>query len=38
VTQKTVEMHLRNVYRKLDVPGRAHLPAALVRDEEPVVA
>lgn len=29
LSQKTVEMHLRNVYRKLDVPGRAHLPAQL---------
>ncbi|MBJ7329219.1 MAG: AAA family ATPase [Solirubrobacteraceae bacterium] len=25
VTQKTVEMHLHNVYRKLDIPGRAYL-------------
>lgn len=29
LSQKTVEMHLRNVYRKLDVPGRAHLAAHL---------
>ncbi len=29
MTQKTVEMHLRNAYRKLDVTGRAHLQRAL---------
>ena len=29
LSQKTVEMHLRNVYRKLEVPGRAHLAAHL---------
>lgn len=29
VTPRTVEMHLTNVYRKLDVRGRADLPAQL---------
>ncbi len=29
VTPKTVEYHLRNSYRKLDVTGRGELPAAL---------
>jgi DNA-binding CsgD family transcriptional regulator len=29
VTQKTVEMHLGNVYRKLGVRSRTALPAAL---------
>lgn len=29
VTPKTVETHLRHVYRKLDVPGRSALPATL---------
>ena len=33
VTVKTVEMHLTNIYRKLDVTGRTQLPAAL---NEPV--
>jgi DNA-binding CsgD family transcriptional regulator len=30
VTVKTVEMHLGNVYRKLDVRSRRELPPALV--------
>ena len=29
VTPKTVEYHLRNAYRKLDVPGRHELARAL---------
>ena len=29
VTVKTVEMHLTNVYRKLDIAGRVELPLAL---------
>ena len=29
LTRRTVEMHLTGAYRKLDVPGREHLPAAL---------
>ena len=29
VTQKTVETHLGTVYRKLDIPGRQHILAAL---------
>jgi DNA-binding CsgD family transcriptional regulator len=29
VTRKTVEAHLGAVFRKLDVAGRADLPAAL---------
>jgi DNA-binding NarL/FixJ family response regulator len=29
VTRKTVELHLSNSYRKLDVASRAQLPAAL---------
>lgn len=29
VTVKTVEMHLTNIYRKLDLTGRAQLPRAL---------
>ena len=29
VTPKTVEVHLSNTYRKLDVRGRRDLPAAL---------
>ena len=29
LTRRTVEMHLTAAYRKLDVPGREHLPAAL---------
>ncbi|MGH2920069.1 MAG: helix-turn-helix domain-containing protein, partial [Solirubrobacteraceae bacterium] len=31
VTQKTVETHLGHVYRKLDIPGRAHIGEALGR-------
>jgi DNA-binding CsgD family transcriptional regulator len=29
VTPKTVEYHLRNTYRKLDIEGRSHLVEAL---------
>jgi DNA-binding CsgD family transcriptional regulator len=29
LTVKTVEMHLANTYRKLDVKGRKELPGAL---------
>ena len=29
LTRRTVEMHLTGAYRKLDVSGRAELPAAL---------
>ena len=29
VTRKTVEMHLSNAYRKLDVAGREELSSAL---------
>ncbi|MFD0381465.1 helix-turn-helix transcriptional regulator [Streptomyces stramineus] len=29
ITTRTVEMHLTNVYRKLDVRGRAELPGGL---------
>jgi DNA-binding CsgD family transcriptional regulator len=29
VTVKTVEMHLTNIYRKLEITGRAELPLAL---------
>jgi DNA-binding CsgD family transcriptional regulator len=32
VTMKTVEWHLRHAYRKLGVPSREHLAAALRRD------
>ena len=31
VSSKTVETHLSRAYRKLDVTGRAELPAALPR-------
>jgi DNA-binding CsgD family transcriptional regulator len=34
VTAKTVEMHLSNVYRKLDITARSQLPRALGRDAE----
>jgi len=29
LSPKTIEMHLRSAYRKLDIPGRGHLAAAL---------
>ncbi|MCS0638485.1 helix-turn-helix transcriptional regulator [Streptomyces sp. LP05-1] len=29
ITTRTVEMHLTNVYRKLDVRGRSELPGGL---------
>ncbi|MGH3931637.1 MAG: response regulator transcription factor [Pseudonocardiaceae bacterium] len=31
VTRKTVESHLAHVYRKLEIPGRSHLAAALTK-------
>jgi DNA-binding NarL/FixJ family response regulator len=31
VTQKTIEIHLRNAYRKLDISVRTELPEALRR-------
>jgi DNA-binding CsgD family transcriptional regulator len=34
ITRATVESHLRSVYRKLDVPSRHELAAALLPDEE----
>jgi DNA-binding CsgD family transcriptional regulator len=34
VTVKTVEVHLSNVYRKLEISSRRQLPAALVRPQE----
>ena len=33
LTRRTVEMHLTGAYRKLDVPGREHLAAALAGSE-----
>jgi DNA-binding CsgD family transcriptional regulator len=38
VSLKTVEMHLRRAYRKLDISSRAELPAALKAGAEPVLA
>ena len=38
VTLRTVEMHLSNAFRKLDVSSRTQLPAALAESEEPVAA
>ncbi len=32
ITRKTVEMHLRNAYRKLDIDSRAELPRALTQE------
>ena len=32
ITRKTVEMHLRNAYRKLDIDSRAELPEALTEE------
>jgi DNA-binding CsgD family transcriptional regulator len=31
ITRKTVEMHLHNAYRKLDIDSRAELPNALIQ-------
>jgi DNA-binding CsgD family transcriptional regulator len=31
ITRKTVEMHLHNAYRKLDIDSRAELPDALTQ-------
>ena len=36
LTTKTIEMHLRNAYRKLDISSRRELPAALSSSEQPV--
>ncbi len=33
LTQKTIEMHLANSYRKLDIAGRKELPATLAESE-----
>lgn len=38
VTLRTVEMHLSNAFRKLDVSSRTQLSAALAGSGEPVVA
>ena len=38
VTLRTVEMHLSNAFRKLDVSSRTQLPAALTEAEAPVKA
>ena len=38
VTLRTVEMHLSNTFRKLDVSSRTQLPAALAESEAPVAA
>src|SRR5262249_2371097 len=35
ITPKTVEMHLSNVYRKLGISSRSHLPAALSKPTGP---
>jgi DNA-binding CsgD family transcriptional regulator len=32
ITKKTVEAHLGNAYRKLDIPGRTELADALADD------
>ena len=32
ITRKTVEMHLHNSYRKLDIDSRAGLPDALTQE------
>ena len=34
VTQKTVEMHLSNAYRKLDIRSRNELPARLATESK----
>jgi DNA-binding NarL/FixJ family response regulator len=38
VTLRTVEMHLSNAFRKLDVASRTQLPAALAEGEATVAA
>jgi class 3 adenylate cyclase/DNA-binding CsgD family transcriptional regulator len=38
VTLRTVEMHLSNAFRKLDISSRTQLAAALAEGEAPVVA
>jgi DNA-binding CsgD family transcriptional regulator len=35
ITRKTVEMHLHNAYRKLDIDSRAELPRALTQEAAP---
>jgi DNA-binding NarL/FixJ family response regulator len=38
VTLRTVEMHLSNAFRKLDVSARTQLATALAKGEAPVAA
>jgi Bacterial regulatory proteins, luxR family len=38
ITLRTVEMHLRNAFRKLRISTRTQLPAALTSEVEPVAA
>ena len=38
VTLRTVEMHLSNAFRKLDISSRTQLASALAEGEAPVVA
>ena len=38
VTLRTVEMHLSNAFRKLDISSRTQLPAALASSAPPLVA
>jgi DNA-binding NarL/FixJ family response regulator len=38
VTLRTVEMHLSNVFRKLDISARTQIPGALASSAPPVVA
>jgi DNA-binding CsgD family transcriptional regulator len=38
ITRHTVEFHLRNAYRKLEITSRTQLAAALAPEEEPALA
>jgi DNA-binding CsgD family transcriptional regulator len=38
LTEKTIENHLRSVYRKLGIQSRSQLPRALPASPEPAVA